>query len=476
VSPFAPVRLNPEVPAELERIVNKGLEKDRDLRYQSASEIRADLKRLRRDTSSDRRVAVDSSETVPVSNPTSSATGVTQARGPSAAVASETMIPVPTVRPLWRSPWLFAGIATVGVIAVFAVWKFRSPFRPSGTTDATPMKISQLTTTGDVDVGVISPDGRLVAYVRQQHGVSSLWMLQLATGSMAQIAELATLASLEGGPRFSPDGNYIYFSTQAPGAPKATLFRVASLGGTPESVLDDVPSTIAFSPEAKQFAFIRRDLAKHQSYLLTAEADGSKVHIVATKKEPQAFVDVGPAWMPDGQHAAVVSRENVARAAKNIEVVDLKTGASAPLGNLNWNEIGRLSWRSSPDAIVFAGYEKLGNYREQIWELLYPSGELRQISNDLNSYFVPELTADGNKLVAGQLLPRAGLWLAPTSNPDSAKQITPGTTRWDGAGLSWTGNTHLIYAYIGGSNFRIATLELGGEQPADLHLPGEALL
>jgi Tol biopolymer transport system component len=75
-------------------------------------------------------------------------------------------------------------------------------------------------------VGVISPDGRLVAYVRQQHGVSSLWMLQLATGSMAQIAELATLASLEGGPRFSPDGNYIYFSTQAPGAPKATLFRV----------------------------------------------------------------------------------------------------------------------------------------------------------------------------------------------------------------------------------------------------------
>jgi tetratricopeptide (TPR) repeat protein len=57
-APTAPIRLNPDLPAELERIINKALEKDRNLRYQNASDMRADLRRLRRDTDSGRSSAV----------------------------------------------------------------------------------------------------------------------------------------------------------------------------------------------------------------------------------------------------------------------------------------------------------------------------------------------------------------------------------------------------------------------------------
>jgi hypothetical protein len=134
------------------------------------------------------------------------------------------MVPVPAARPMWRSPWLLT--AAVVVIAALAVWKLRFPMRPAGTTESGPMQISQLTTTGDIGQGGISPDGRLVAYERERRGEVSMWMLQLATGSTAQISDLGTSAVV-GGPRFSPDGNYLYFSTQAFGNHTLTLYRVA---------------------------------------------------------------------------------------------------------------------------------------------------------------------------------------------------------------------------------------------------------
>src|SRR5262249_28923456 len=60
--PVAPVRLNPDIPAKLEEIINKALEKDRDLRYQHASDMRTDLQRLKRDTSSASAVRVPTAE------------------------------------------------------------------------------------------------------------------------------------------------------------------------------------------------------------------------------------------------------------------------------------------------------------------------------------------------------------------------------------------------------------------------------
>src|SRR5438477_10560217 len=88
-SPVAPVRLNPELPAELERIISKALEKDRDLRYQHASDIRTDLKRLKRETESSHTavpVAVDAEEAEAVKSSATSPPSSGKQKSASAAV------------------------------------------------------------------------------------------------------------------------------------------------------------------------------------------------------------------------------------------------------------------------------------------------------------------------------------------------------------------------------------------------------
>ncbi len=157
--PTSPLRLNPELPAEFERIINRALEKDRNLRYQHASDIRVELQRLKRDTESGRSAVVSavSEPSTPVATPPSgsvtraSSGSVAQAlaSGPSAAVqmppSGSAIIPPAT----GQRRWLLAAVA-VAVLAAVAVGAFFYSHRASALTEKDFILLTDFTnTTGD---------------------------------------------------------------------------------------------------------------------------------------------------------------------------------------------------------------------------------------------------------------------------------------------------------------------------------------
>jgi serine/threonine protein kinase len=120
--PAAPVRFNDEVPPELERIINKALEKDRELRYQHASDLRADLKRLKRETSSSRSMVQQSSEEEDAPPPSSSGTRRISSGRRTAATPASASSHGPLARSSRRNMVLLVAAAGVAAIAVAGYW------------------------------------------------------------------------------------------------------------------------------------------------------------------------------------------------------------------------------------------------------------------------------------------------------------------------------------------------------------------
>jgi serine/threonine protein kinase/tetratricopeptide (TPR) repeat protein len=148
--PIAPVRFNHEVPDELEHIINKALEKDRDLRYQHASDLRADLKRLKRETTSGRSMVHPAAEEEDLPRTSSGAKRISSGRG-RAATAAPTPVPTATAEPGAKSKGsllVAAGVAAIAVLAA-GLWYWRASTSPKLSAKDTVVLGDFTNTTGD---------------------------------------------------------------------------------------------------------------------------------------------------------------------------------------------------------------------------------------------------------------------------------------------------------------------------------------
>jgi serine/threonine protein kinase len=374
----------PEIPARLQEVIATALEKDRDLRYQSAAEIRAELKRIKRDASSG-RAAAGSAATRAASSSTQSAT----------AIADSGLTPART-SPSTKA-WVVAAVVA-GLVAVAAVaWWSRSsvPRETARPLDVTNMSVSKLTQSGNAFAVAISPDGRYVIYALRDGELQSLWVRQVATRSDVQVLppEMATYHGLS----FTRDGNYVYFVRSDPGSGTASsLFSMPVLGGTPRRLISDIDTQVTFSPDGKKIAFVRGVPEVAKVRLLVANADGSGEQTLwDTDGEINRFGILAPDWSPDGRAIAISSGR---RGASTLTIVNVADKTARVLYR-HQGAIGRPLWMPDGTALLLP-LDTLIADRAQLWRVAYPSGAGSRFTNDLADYsrLHFDRTADGKTL------------------------------------------------------------------------------
>ncbi len=462
-APVPPVRLNPSVPAELEHIINKCLEKDVKLRYQHASDLGADLQRMRRDTASGIVSGTHSAQSGSSATVSASVGGGTSA---SAVVAPQTQpahasgSSVVVAAAKQHKAALIAGAVVALLLIVGAGYGLYSLL--ANRTVTIPFQsfdVTQVTNSGKAAAAAISPDGKYIVSVVNDNGKQSLWLRNVPSGSNTQVLEPDPFVIRSAA--FSPDGNYIFYLKAVDASQTVfRVYRMPVLGGTPQVLVSDVDYGPTFSPDGKRMAYMRANDPEAGKYrLLSSNVDGSDEKILQIAPLPMPD---NLSWSPEGKRIAFISYSQ-SNAQAQINIFEIANSKDTPLTSFPDKIFTGLAW--TPDGRgLLVNYRSSGSINQQIGFVSYPAGRFQSLTNDTHGYRTLSLSADGKAMVSiqGQESDSVFLQLAtsngtPTAVPGLPNQVEVRGVAWNSEGdLLVTTTTSILRVSPDGS--RQATL------------------
>jgi len=320
--PFAaPVRLNPSVPAKLEDIINKALEKDRDLRYRSAADMQTDLKRLRRDTDSGRIL--------------SSGSAAAQAAAEQAS-SSRLAIPAQAVSEAGKKNNNYLAIA--GAVAALAVVGFSAyHFGVGAKPTSGPAKIAQISHWDKpMDDAKLSPDGHTLAFDSPVAGVAQVFVMLATGGEPLQLTSDDGDKNVTG---FSPDGTEIYYQRVFG---RDESWSVPTLGGKANRLV--LGHAVSASPDGSALYFTK--LATRTVFRVNRTGLGEE-ELFTLRSAAHPIQRILP--FPDGERLLVLTADTVSGLEIfHAYIVEIASRTENDLGELpgdvfqaNWGEAGK---------------------------------------------------------------------------------------------------------------------------------------
>ena len=426
--------LNVRLPRQLGRFVKRCLQKDPDRRYQSALDLRNELEELQEEVATGQV------------SPVSASVGASPS-------SRRWLVPVALV------------LAALGV--GFGVWSFlgsRGATPPMAQSEAgfQSMQIRPVTSTGTARLSAISPDGKYVAYIAGEDPNGVLRVKQIATGSDVEIFRPDGEGLGFTQVNFSEDGDYVlYVATPSFNKP-GTLFQIPTLGGTPRRLLEGIhiETEVGLSPDETSvvFSYVEGELTGPSKELWIGDLDGGEPRRLATLTGTQ-FVG-SASWSPDGERIAF-SVFDFQGARSQVMLVDVTGGEPSPLGGQHWTGIDQLAWYPDGSGLVVSGFD-FGLSGNQIFELRYPEGSIRRVTNDLNDYSGLTLTADGHTLATVLADERSSLWLQPVEGGSPTRIPTTTGNRDGSVGVEYLPSGDIVYTAETGTDFHLWSVRADG--------------